>query len=363
MLDEFRCRGRFAIGSFFIGRLAASLAGLFFVSCASTPRIEGGIAELRKVDIGGVAQTLLIRGDDVGNPVLLYLHSGPGSSEMVPFRMAHRGLERYFTVVIWEQRGTGKSYSPGLDPDSMTIERLVADAIEVTRYLRSEFGKDRIALVGHSWGTLIGMLAAAEAPELYFAYAGSGQEVCPRRAERIGYEYALSRAAGNAKAERELRAIDSPEPYLTVDAAGAWYRKLMVQRRYLVAFGGETFGGKDNSLLFNLKSLSAPEYTLADYVAFGRGSGFSLRALWPRVMETDLESQAPEIRVPVFFIQGRHDYNTPLSLVEEYFALLRAPSKELIVFERSGHHPMYEEPARYEEVLVEKLLPLSRQRR
>jgi len=343
-----------------VSGLAASLAGLFLVSCASTPRIEGGIAELRRVAIGGVGQTLLIRGDDVGNPVLLYLHSGPGTTEMIPFRLAHRGLERYFTVVVWEQRGTGKSYSPGLDPGCMTIERLVADTIEVTRYLRKEFGKERIALVGHSWGTLIGMLVVAQKPDFYFAYAGSGQEVCPRRAERIGYEYALSRAAGNARAGRELRGIDSPEPYPAIDAAGDWYRKLMVQRRWLVAFGGETFGGKDNSLFFNLRTLFAPEYSLSDYIAFGRGSGFSLRALWPRIMEADLEAQVPATQVPVFFIQGRHDYNTPLSLVEEYFTLLRAPSKELIIFERSGHHPMYEEPGRYEEILVEKLLPLSR---
>lgn len=336
-----------------------SLMGVVLASCASTPRIEGGIAELRRVRIGGVKQTLLIRGEDVRNPVILYLHSGPGTTEMVPFRLAHRALEKPFTVAVWEQRGTGKSYSPGIDPASMTIERMVDDVIEVSRYLMREFGQERIALVGHSWGTLIGMLAAAKAPELYFAYVGSGLDVCPKRGERLGYEYALARAAGNAKAERELKNIDSPDPYPTIDPAGNWYRKLMIQRKWLVAFGGETYGGKDNSLLFNLGSLKAPEYSLADYVSFGLGSAFSLRVLWPEVMESDLERSVPEVEIPVFFLQGRHDYNTPFVLVEEYFALLRAPMKELIVFERSGHHPMYEEPEFYEEVLIDRLARAS----
>jgi pimeloyl-ACP methyl ester carboxylesterase len=241
----------------------------------------------------------------------------------------------------------------------MTIGQLVSDAIEVTNYLRAEFGKDKIALVGHSWGTIIGMLAIARSPELYFAYAGSGQAVCPRRGERIGYEYALSRAAGNGKALKELRSMDSPLPYLSIDAGETWYDKLLLQRKWLVALGGETYGGKDNSLFFNAGTLSSPEYALADYIAFGMGSSFSLKALWPQVMEQDFLSSLTSVEVPVFFLQGRHDYNTPFSLVEEYYGALRAPEKELIIFENSGHHPMYEEAERYQSTLIEKLLPLS----
>jgi pimeloyl-ACP methyl ester carboxylesterase len=346
-------------GAFCVLAALAAALGLSLCSCSSTPHIEGGVAELRKVEIGGLEQTMLIRGRDLENPVLLYLHSGPGTTEMIPFRRAQGGLEERFTVVVWEQRGTGKSYSPSIDPETMTIGQLVSDAIEVTNYLRAEFGKDKIALVGHSWGTIIGMLAIARSPELYFAYAGSGQAVCPRRGERIGYEYALSRAAGNGKALKELRSMDSPLPYLSIDAGETWYDKLLLQRKWLVALGGETYGGKDNSLFFNAGTLSSPEYALADYIAFGMGSSFSLKALWPQVMEQDFLSSLTSVEVPVFFLQGRHDYNTPFSLVEEYYGALRAPEKELIIFENSGHHPMYEEAERYQSTLIEKLLPLS----
>ena len=324
-----------------------------------TPPIKDGIAEIRRIEINGTKQSLLIRGEDTKNPVLLYLHSGPGTTEMIPFRLAQSGLETHFTVVIWEQRGTGKSFSSNLSNDDMSIDQLMSDAIEVTRYLQKEFGKEKILVVGHSWGTALGLLLVQKYPEYFYAYVGSGQEVCPALGEPLGYQYALNAMQGNDKAITELESLNSPEPYLSM-SADDWFTKLITQRKWLVRAGGEFYGQSNNAQFFNAKTILAPEYTWLDYIQFAKGSSFSLKAMWPEVMALDFRQQIPELEVPVFFLQGRNDYNTPASLVAEYFETLSAPSKELIWFESSGHHPMYEEPDLYYQVIIEKVLPLCK---
>lgn len=332
---------------------------LVLAACVSyTPSIKGGIAEISKVNIGGTRQSILIRGERRSNPVLLYLHGGPGTTEMTPFRIYQKELEHYFTVAVWEQRGTGKSFSPDIPVESMTIDRFVEDAREVTEYLLREFGKEKIAVAGHSWGSALGLLLVRKYPEYYYVFAGSGQMVNPALGEALGLLFIREQAGGDPKAEAELAALDAPDPYLTIDENGAWYEKVKTQRKWLVKLGGEVFNASDSSLLFNLKTLTAPEYSPVDYINFGRGSVFSLKAMWPQVMQLDFTRDVPEVQVPVFFLQGRHDRNTPASLVEEYYRQLKAPLKELVWFENSGHHPMYEEAAKYTALMVELVLPL-----
>ncbi len=333
---------------------------LFLKSFSYTPRIQNGISEIRKVRLGNLEQCILIRGENVNNPVLLYLHSGPGTTEMIPFRQSHKELEKYFTIVTWEQRGTGKSFSSNIQSDSMTIEQLVSDADELTKYLKKEFKKDKIVLVGHSWGTALGLRLVQKSPDSFYAYIGSGQVVNPNEGEQISYRYVLEKASGNAFAMNEVKSLNEPYPYLTVDQDNKWFNKIITERKWLVKFGGETYGGSDNSLLFNLKTIFAPEYTWADFVRFGRGSSFSLKKIWPEVMKLDFIHQIEEVKIPVYFFQGRYDYNAPSSLVEEYYNTLKAPYKELVWFEKSGHHPMYEEPDQYEKALIEKILPLCK---
>ncbi|MDP4094965.1 MAG: alpha/beta hydrolase [Bacillota bacterium] len=325
-----------------------------------TPAIHNGISEIRKIRLGQLDQYILIRGENIHNPVLLYLHSGPGTTEMISFRKAHRKLEKYFTVVYWEQRGTGKSYSSRIPEASMTIEQLVSDAHELAEYLKEEFGKEKIVVVGHSWGTALGLRLVQKYPDSFYAYVGSGQEVKPSEGEKISYRYTLEKARGNASAMRELKSLDSPAPYLTIDNEGNWLEKLKIERKWLVKFGGETYGRSDNSLLFNLGTIMAPEYTWMDYIRFGTGSSYSLKRMWPEIMQLDFFRQIPEVKVPVYFFQGRHDYNTPSTLVEKYFNNIKAPYKELVWFENSGHHPMYEEPDKYDNNLIEKILPLCK---
>jgi pimeloyl-ACP methyl ester carboxylesterase len=323
---------------------------------------ENGIAVLETVQIGGVDQTMLIRGENVGNPILLYLHSGPGTTEMSAFRANHAELEKYFTVVIWEQRGTGKSYNSDLSPETMTIDRMVKDTGEVIQFLLEKFDQPKLFLVGHSWGTMLGILTVQQYPEYIYAYAGSGQSVQPAVGEKISYAFTLQRAEelGNAQAVKELKQISTSFEYPTITDNPNWYREVITERKWLVKFGGEAVGRSDVSSIYVIPALLPSEYTIMDFIHFGQGSQFSLQALWPQVMQVNLKECAASLSVPVFFLQGRHDYNTPSSLVTEYYDLLDAPYKELIWFENSGHHPMYEEAKLYDSILIEKLLPLAK---
>lgn len=346
--------------------LALVLACIAYVGIkliSYTPPIKGdnAIASLETVTIGNVKQSILIRSTNTNNPILLYLHSGPGSTEMVPFRTYNPDLEKNFTVVIWEQRGTGKSYSPTLPQATMTISRLVADTGELMEYLLNRFHQQKLFLVGHSWGTALGLLAAQRFPQYVYAYAGSGQEVAPAEGEKLSYEYTLGRAkqAGDANAVRELTQINKNNSYLSVDNNPDWYTDLKTERKWLVKYGGEAYG-KDNCSFFIFPALGLSEYTIPDFIGFAKGSELSLKELWPEVMKLDFRKTAKEIGVPVFFLQGRHDENTPSSLVQEYFDMLSAPTKKLIWFDASGHHPMYEQAAVYDQTLISALLPIAK---
>jgi pimeloyl-ACP methyl ester carboxylesterase len=173
-----------------------------------------GVESLEKVALGGVGQWLLIRGVDRSNPVLLHLHGGPGSADISIARFFDAGLIEHFTVVHWDQRGAGKSFDPDIPPESMRREQFVLDTRDLASMLRERFGVAKIYLVGHSWGSEIGALAASRYPELFHAYVGVGQVVEKVEQERISYRFALDKAreAGNPRAIRELEEI-GPPPY------------------------------------------------------------------------------------------------------------------------------------------------------
>jgi pimeloyl-ACP methyl ester carboxylesterase len=306
-----------------------------------------GIQTLEQVILGGVKQWISIRGLDRDNPVLLFLHGGPGFPEMVPVRHYNRELEEHFVVVNWDQRGAGKSYSPDIDLDMMNLDQFVEDTLELTRLLRERFDTEQIYLVGHSWGSILGVHAARLHPEYYYAYAGIGQAVNFVQAEQISYQFTLDRARElNIEAAiSELEEIGSP-PY--------GREQLGIQRKWLFQFGGEVYGETSNArYLLRLLGLhlSAPEYTLTDVINLIRGNNFSGLHLWDQLMAVNLPQQAPELQLPVYFLTGRYDYVTVFEKVEEYYQLLEAPRKELVWFAQSAHSPNFEQPAEFAAVM------------
>jgi len=310
-------------------------------------RVEGGIDSLEPVVLGGVAQWLLIRGEDSSRPVLLFVHGGPGSADMLFARRFDGDLVREFVVVHWDQRGAGKSYRTSIPQSEMTREHYISDLKELAENLLQRFGSRSIYLVGHSWGSEIGLIAASRYPDLFTAYIGVGQVVRKSEQERISYEYtlAMARQAGDRTAEEELLAIEPP-PYSGVSEQN-------VERKWLEHYGGVYHGPAISFNDFVRIALTSPEYTLLDGWRFLRGRDFSEETMYAERLGTDLERDIRRVDIPVYFFAGRFDYNTPSELVERYFRELEAPAgKRLVWFEEAGHMIPYEAPTEFMRELV-----------
>ena len=191
---------------------------LALASCTSAPPlrdpqgnfVRGGIASLEQVTLGGDPQWISIRGWDMRSPIILFLHGGPGSPEIPLTRYYLCDLEQHFVFVNWDQRGAGKSYPAG-KPEKMSIDRFVEDTRELTEYLEKRFHQKKIYVLGHSWGTLLGVLTVTRYPDLYYAYGGIGQYVEGEANERLAYSYTMAKARETGKfrgpggARRDLR--------------------------------------------------------------------------------------------------------------------------------------------------------------
>jgi len=307
---------------------------------------------LERIRIGGADQWVLERSEDLSNPIVLYLHGGPGTSQLTLNRRNTRDLERCFTVVNWDQRGAGKSYAAIRDAGAMNLEQFIDDTREVTLHLLQKFGRERLVLVGHSWGSAIGALTVARWPELYSCYVGIGQVANMAEGEALSYQWVLdeARRRHHGRALRSLERI-GPPPY-----SGDWRRKTMIERTYVARFGGEVRASRYGAMGMVLGSvLVSSEYSLRDRVNFFRGVLGSMRALWPQLLAVNLFEQVPEMRVPVFFMEGRHDWEVPSILSARYYEALRAPSKQLIWFENSAHLPNAEERERFNQIMRDEV--------
>lgn len=321
-------------------------------------RSSRGIESLERVRIGGIDQWIQVRGESIDNPILLFIHGGPGIGFIALSRMFQGPWEKRFTVVQWDQRGAGKTYAANdreLQRRTMTVSQMQQDALEVVNYLRHRFKRDKIFVLGASWGSVPGLWLAHEHPDLISAYVGVAQTVKPAVDSRIAYEDALdvARRRNNVEATKDLESAP-PDPSQPVDLR----KGSVVQGRQ-----AELLGPTSNPAQFlNMRRLlstlvSAPEYSLFDVVGFPRGQLFSLEVLIPQVMQVDLTRLGPDFRVPIFFFHGRHDPYCRPSVIEKYSGTLEAPRHELVWFENSGHFPFFEEQQRFTDELFARLLP------
>ena len=314
-----------------------------------------GINSLEKITLGGLDQWILIRGWDKSNPVLLFLHGGPGAPLFTYARDigVRARLEQHVVVVYWEQRGTGKSFFHSIPKESMTIDQFVFDTCELAEMLKNRFGKQKIVLVGRSWGSLIGLLAVQQQPELFSAYVGIGQMIYPLQNDSLSFEQTLEMAKkiGDKKAIKELLEIGYP-PYD--------YKELFIQRRWLTAFYHQFMSKKFDRKRPNYwkRLLSTPEYTLFDIFKMGQDPFFSIKHLWNNdLYKINLFEQVPLLDIPVWFLAGRYDYFTPSELVERYYQDVKAPhGKSLVWFEESGHEPELQEPEKFQRFMINHVL-------
>jgi pimeloyl-ACP methyl ester carboxylesterase len=317
-----------------------------------------GIDEAKAIEIGGIRQWVTVRGRDRRNPLLLVLHGGPAAPDLPNRYLFERLWNDYFTVVEWDQRGAGKTYelnAPEKVAPTMHARRMVQDAEDLIAYLREVYGKKKIFVLGHSWGTILGLHLAEQRPDWLYAYIGVGQIINMREAGRIAYEWALktARKAGEADAVKELEAI---APYPEPDGALP-LEKMNVERKWSVHFGALTYGRQSYDFWENAEKIS-PDYSEADFKAIDAGSAFSLPKLLPDMAATDF-TKLTRLNCPLLIFAGRYDYTTPSELVQRWFERVEAPSKRWVWFENSAHMIYAEEPGRVLVHLVQDALPLA----
>ncbi len=310
-------------------RILLFTAGILLpLSCAGTDP-DSGLLFKGYVEIGGMDQWIMVRGAAEENPLLLWLHGGPGSSQSPVADYPDSGLEELFTVVHWDQRGAGKSNPGSFDESTMTMEQFVRDAHELTVYLKRRYGREKIALLGHSWGTVIGMQLAERYPEDYFCYIGVSQVVDALEGHIIAHEWASGREGSGE--------LEEP-PYTDHGDYVRFAKKID-------ALGG----GMDVSFGVLLRqALKFEHYGFFDYLRWMNGANRGSGPMWEESLEVSFPHTIPEVQLPVIFFSGRNDYNTPAVLVEEYFGQLDAPQgKEFVLFPESSHTPFWKEPDRF----------------
>jgi pimeloyl-ACP methyl ester carboxylesterase len=344
----------FKVAALIIGFLILLLTGLFIsIAVSSGNRIEeltdnygkpikNSISEKNWAEIGGIRQGYFIRTENPDNPVLLFLHGGPGFPE-TPDAMSSvpdTRLEKLFTVCYWEQRGAGISFNPAIDSLSMTADQLVEDTREMTVILQKRFGKQKIFLMGHSWGTMLGIKTIQKYPELYHAYIGVGQMSDQRESERLAYDYMLHHAI-EINDENTISALKKYDRY-AIDFPPLDYH-MTIRNKTLNKYGVGALHENSSELSVLKSHVYFEGYTLKEKFNLYKGLMFTVKYLGGASDENLFET-ALSLDVPIYFIQGKYDYQVSYVLAKRYLDAIVAPKKAFFTFENSAHCPYIEEP-------------------
>jgi len=310
------------------------------------------IDTLEPVQLGGVEQWIRTRGTSAANPVLLLMQQGPGFPIINEARAWDQrlALEKDFTVIYWDQRGTGLSSRPlgrGQSRFDITPELMVSDTVTLLELLRDRYGR-KTFIAGFSFGATYAAQAAVLRPDLVAGIVATGMDIDIPFAEQHMYDWALAEARkrGSKRAIGQLEKI-GPPPHLTT-------KRFLTRARWATNFGGVTVGATANSLARTLVAslLRSPDYSPAAALRTVRGVTASQAALLPLLASTDLITTVPRLDVPIILVQGRLDQVAPGPAAQRFYDALSAPAKQLVWFEHSAHTPQYDEPARFRDVLL-----------
>ncbi len=311
-----------------------------------------GVDRTARVTLGGVEQFVSIRGRNVANPVLVVCHGGPALPSLPSSWIWQRGVEDYFTVVNYDQRASGKSAGSVSEDMDLSIDRYVDDLVDLIAWLQGELGVQKVGMLGHSWGTVLGLTLARRRPDLLWAYVGVGQVISGPENEEESFRHAMRSAVAdrNEQAISELRALgDYPgEEPLTVE-------RIVTCRRWAQYYGGLSAYRSDFAYFTESQELS-PYYTDADLDLIGVGQRATMPAVLPALLGFDARDQTA-FEVPMLQFLGRHDWTTPTGPVARWLETVTSPSTHVVWFENSAHLCMFEEPGKFLVSLVIHALP------
>lgn len=296
--------------------------------------------EQLNINLNGVPQFVSIRAEKAEAPLLVYLHGGPGDAALPLVKKYNKQLEQHFTVVIWEQRGAGKSYSPF--DGAVTIEMFLQDLDVLVTDLLRRFKQRSLYLVGHSWGSILGLRFTQSHPERVRTYIGCGQVVNMKKSSRIAYDYALAHA--DRKSLEKLKTIDCS--YQSEN----WLNDLLFVTQQVVKHKGSLYGAKNYNRLI-LPFLFSKDYTIGDLIRRQKGSLQAIQSLWQEVMQTNFEAQT-RFEAPVILIEGRFDSHVSATLAKDYFDRIET-EKRFYWFENSCHFPQWSENEKFNQLMCD----------
>lgn len=331
------------------------LAAILLLANAIGANAQASTAQIDRVlfvPLGGIDQSISIRGDDRANPVLLVVHGGPGEAQW-PQAEIYRPWEKSFTVVQWDQRGAGHTFGRyGTKTPDVTLDRISKDGVELVEYLCRDLGKKRIIVLGHSWGSIVATRMVQMRPELFAAYVGTGQVTSWAAMVKTQYDLVLAKARKDGD-QATIKEVEANRP----DLANA-QQYFAFSSKYHVR---SLWPASDREWLQHLRSQAA-ELKAREPEQFKNledGMEFTGEHVLPDQLATNLPKTACDIDTAYFIIQGQDDIVTPTQAAVDYFKCIKSPKKELILIPNAGHFAFMTASDRFLEALTSKVRPVA----
>ncbi|MGE8035835.1 alpha/beta fold hydrolase [Lysinibacillus sp. NPDC093692] len=333
----------------FTGIITIILLIIALLSPTWTAHIKGtnSVSALKQVEINGSNHEVMIRGKDQDNPVIIFVHGGPGCSE-IPYASKYQNLlENNFTVVNYDQRASGKSYHFFEDYSNLSADLLVDDLLALTDYISDRLGKEKVILIGHSYGTYIATQAASKAPEKFTAYVGIGQMSDTVESEIDSLNYVIKQAekAGHTEDVQDLQELTGKIKN----------GDIFTPRTYVGKYGGSSrlIDNPDGNII---SMLFSREYNLLDVIRYNYGLSYSQKTLLEETIKNPLPTKVNKLELPCYFVMGKYDYQTSSNAAKNYFDIIEADKKEFIAYEQSAHYPQFEEKEKFYEWMCDTFI-------
>ncbi len=320
--------------------------------------LPNSIAMHEDMTINGVPQRITIRGKDKNNPVLLIVHGGPGAPILpIIYKLSGIDLEDIFTVCYWEQRGSGLAYNDSIPDSSITLAHIVDDGLELSNHLKKTFKKDKIYIEGLSWGTAVAAYMVQKQPELYHAYIGSGLMANLSLSEELSYEFAMSESQkhNDTISINQLKQIGRP-PYVR-NSKNSVTEAFEIERQIVMKYAPIKLDPDFNFIksMFLDNGLTFKE-KFTDMINSPESYYPAAKILESTAIDMNLMRDIPELKVPVYILQGDNDHFTETSVAKAYFDSLIAPSKKWFLFENGTHGVQVEFPEKYRSIYINEIL-------